>query len=182
MGRIIIVLIVITSFALAGRLGIGVSVSGQQSCDYQTLTMEQLPGIYYAGEFHIQAEALPHCYIEPTVVCLNNPQYAGPGIGMGLRLNIQPRIGRFFLAPFFGVEGLLVLYNDGLDVSTALQSDRMIEYIETSTARTFGSGFAGVSLYLGRAISIDCNYRYLSLSQGIGVEMTTVGLTWYINW
>ncbi|HEX7318901.1 MAG TPA: hypothetical protein VF399_00915 [bacterium] len=182
MRQIIIVVGVIASVAFAGRLGIGASVSGQQSCDYQTLTIAQLPGIYYGGEFHIQAEALPHCYIEPAVVCLNNPQYAGPGIGMGLRLNIQPRIGRFFLAPFFGVEGMLVLYNDDLDVNTALQSNRMIEYIETATARTFGSGFAGVSLYLGKAISIDCNYRYLSSNQGIGVEMTTVGLNWYINW
>jgi len=175
-------LVTLTPLAFAGRLGIGISAGGQQYGDYRSLTVEQLPTLFYGSEFHIQAEALPHFYLEPLVSYYNNPGSAKSGLGFGLRANIQPRLGKFPLAPFFGVEGLIVLYNNDVDIGSAFQSDRLAEYIESSTPGTIGLGFAGVTLFLGKALSIDCQYRYLSFTRNYGVEMTWVGLTWYINW
>lgn len=176
-----IYLLIIFSLAFSGRLGIGIS-GGSEYFDYETITIEQIPGLYYGGEFSLQAEALPNLYLEPMVSYLNNPALSSSALGFGLRANVQPRLGRFPIAPFFGVEGALLLYNNNLNASTALMSDRLETYIETSQPRTIGLGFAGVTIFLGKSVSIDCQYRYLSIADNYGIEMAWLGLTYYINW
>jgi hypothetical protein len=177
-----IIIALIAPLAFAGRFGVGFSGGTEYDRDYQAMSYEQLPVMFYGGEFHLQAEALPALFLEPTVSYLNNPQLATSAVGAGLRLTVQPRLGRFPLAPFFGVEGTLMFYNQNLDLQSAIQSGRLEEYLRTSNPRPIGYGFAGMSIYLGRSLSLDGQYRYLRLSEQYAVQMVWAGLTFYLNW
>jgi hypothetical protein len=177
-----IIIALIAPLAFAGRFGVGFSGGAEYDGNYQSLSYEQLPLLFYGGEFHLQAEALPALFLEPTVSYMNNPQLATSAVGAGLRLTVQPRLGRFFLAPFFGVEGTLMFYNQGLDLQTALRSGRLEEYLRNSNPRPIGYGFAGMSIFLGRSLSLDGQYRYLRLNDQYTVKMVWAGLTCYLNW
>jgi hypothetical protein len=172
----------IAPLAFAGRFGVGFSGGIEYEQNYQLMSYQQLPLTYYGGEFHLQAEALPAFYLEPTISYLNNPQLTTSAIGAGLRFTVQPRLGRFPIAPFFGGEGTLLFYNQNMDLRTAIQSGRLEEYLQTSNPRPIGYGFAGLSIFLGKSVSLDGQYRYLSMNQQIGVQMVWAGFTIYLNW
>jgi len=178
----LIYILLVTSLTFGGRLGIGFSAGGEYDKNYQTIDIYQLPDLYFGGEFHLQAEALPNLYLEPLVTFLNNPDMSTAALGFGLRVNIEPRLGRFFIAPFFGAEGTVLLYNDNVDLLVAAQTNRFDEYIETSHPKPVGQAFVGLKIYLGKSISLDGQYRYLSLTENYGVQMAWAGLTFYINW
>ena len=180
--KTIIMVMLTASLVFAGSFGIGFSGGCEYDQDYRSMSAATLPGMYYGGEFHIQAQALPVLYLEPTFSFLNNPAMNSASVGAGLRLTVQPRLGRFPLAPFFGAEGTLLFYNSDLDLIDAYNSNRLQEYFETSHPRAVGYGFAGLSLFLGRAISLDGQYRYLGMSREIGVPMVWAGMTFYLNW
>lgn len=177
----IIMLIILISLAFGGRLGMGIAGGGQYDQDYRTITPETIQNLFYGGKCYISAEALPNVFLEPSVIYMNNPTVSLSTAGFGLGLNIQPRLGDFPIAPSFGIEGILLLYNDA-NISEAVRSGNLYEYIETSTPKLMGAGFAGLSLFLGKSISLDCQYRYHAFSPQYGVEMAWAGLSYYFNW
>jgi hypothetical protein len=176
-----VLLSIITQLAFAGRFGIGVC-GGAEYCEhYEMVTLENIADYYYGGELYIQAEALPNVYLKPAVLYLNNPAISSSMAGIGLGVNIQPRLGGFPIAPCFGMQGTILLHND-LDVAEAIQSGRLNEYIETSTPQLMGAGFAGLNLFLGKNLVLDCHYRFHSLSPQYHVEMVWAGFSYNINW
>lgn len=170
------------SLVFAGRFGIGFSGGCEYEQGYQSLSAASLPGVFFGGEFHVQAEALPAFYLEPTVSFLNNPEANQLTIGTGLRLTVQPKLGRFPLSPFFGAEAALQFFNSDLDLVAAYRAQRLTEYFETSHPRAIASGYAGLSIFLSRGLSLDGQYRYLSLCREVGVPMAWAGMTFYLNW
>ena len=177
----IVCLSMIATFAFAGRFGVGITGGGEYKENYETVTVENIHDLYYGAEFYVEAEALPSFFLRPTLSYLHNPSISSSMAGIGLGVNVQPRLGNFPLAPFFGVTGTMLLHND-LDVTEAVRSGRLNEYIETSTPQLVGSGYAGINLYLGRSLTLDCQYRYHSFSPQFGVEMVWAGLSYNINW
>jgi hypothetical protein len=175
------IILIIASLAFGGRFGMGIAGGSQYDKDYKTISPESLKNMFYGAEFYIQAEALPNVFLEPSITYFNNPTISSSAAGVGLGINIQPRLGGFPIAPFFGVEGTLLLYND-LDVAEAVKSGQLNTYIETSRPKLAGAAFAGISLFLGKSISLDCHYRYQGLSRQFGVEMVWAGLSYYFNW
>ncbi|MEO0142081.1 MAG: hypothetical protein ABIL70_03035 [candidate division WOR-3 bacterium] len=174
--------ILVVSLMFGGRLGIGISGGGQYEVNFGALKYETLPALFYGGEFHLQAEALPSMYLEPLVLYLNDGNNKVPAGGVGLRINVAPRLGRFFLAPFFGLEGDILFYNSGIDLNQALMNNQLAVYFRESSPKTAGLGFGGVSLYFSKSLSLDCQYRYYSFGNGIGIKMAWAGFTYYINW
>jgi len=177
----IVCLLIVTTFAFAGRFGIGIAGGGEYEENYKTLTPETIQDIFYGAEFYIQAEALPNVYLRPTISYLNNPSISSSMAGIGLGVNVQPRLGNFPIAPFFGLTGTMLLHNE-MDIAEAVKSGRLNEYIETSTPQLMVSGHAGLNLFLSKSLAIDCHYRYHSLSPQYGVEMIWAGLSYNINW
>lgn len=174
-------ILIITSLAFGGRFGVGFAGGGQYDENYETITPEMLETLFYGGEVYIQAEALPNVFLKPSVSYLNNPTTSSAAAGVGLGLNIQPKLANFPIVPSFGIEGTMLLYNE-LNLTESVRAGHLQEYIETSTPKLMGVGFAGFSLCLGDCISIDCRYRYHSFSPQYGVEMIWAGLSYYINW
>jgi len=174
--------LIIISFAFCGQFGIGI-VGGSEytDVDYQTITPERFLDLHYAGEFYLQAEALPNFFLEPALFYLHNPLTGLNSGGVGLRLNVQARIKRFPLAPFFGVEGILLLRNND-DLNAAIINRNLETWIEGSSPMCIVAGFSVISLFLGRNLSVDCHYRYLGFGPNYGVEMAWAGLTYHINW
>ncbi len=177
-----IIILLISGLSFAGRLGIGISGGAEYQRDYALQHYDQLPEMFYGAEFHISAEALPYMFIEPVGLVVNDATRGVTVPGIGLRINVAPRLGKFFLAPFFGIEGDIVFYNSQFNFQEAATSGRMSAYFENSTPRALGMGFGGLSIYFGKAVSLDCQYRYTSIAKGLGVEMVYAGLTYYINW
>jgi len=169
--------------AFGGTFGIGVTGGTQYepSYDYQSITPEQINEMFYGGELSLKAEALPHVFIEPSLSYLNNPTRSSAAAGVGLGINIKPRLGRFPIVPHFGVTGTILFYND-LSLTDAARAGTLDNYLKTSTPTLVGAGFAGLSLYLGNSLSIDCNYRYHSLAPYSGVTMVWGGISYYVNW
>ena len=169
--------------AFGGTFGINIAGGAQYESnrDYQNLTPEQVQDMFYGGEVSLMAEAFPNVFLEPTVVYFNNPQMSSSAAGVGLAVNITPRLGCFPIAPHFGVDGTILFYND-IPLTQAAQNGNINEYLETSTPRFMGTGFLGLSLFLGNALSLDCNYRYHSMSREYVVEMIWGGITYYVNW
>ncbi|MEO0184741.1 MAG: hypothetical protein ABIL20_02960 [candidate division WOR-3 bacterium] len=182
MKNIPISILVIFALTFAGRLGIGISGGGEYKDNYSLETYDQLPQMFYGAEFHISAEALPYMYLEPVGLIANDAMKNMLVPGIGLRVNVAPRLGKFFLAPFFGIEGDILFYNSQFDFGDAANAGRLREYFEGSSPLPVGIGFGGLSIYFGKAVSLDCQYRYTSLAKGMGVEMVYAGLTYYINW
>jgi hypothetical protein len=182
MRRLTIIILLISALSFAGRLGIGISGGAEYQRDYALDNYDQLPKMFYGAGFHISAEALPYMFIEPVGLVVNDATRGVTVPGIGLRINVAPKLGKFFLAPFFGVEGDIVFYNSEFSLQEAVASGRMSAYFENSTPRAFGMGFGGLSIYFGKAVSLDCQYRYTSIAKGLGVEMVYAGLTYYINW
>lgn len=172
-------LLLIASFAIAGRLGIGIAGGCQYPETRESLTPEQFLSLYYGAELSLQAEALPHVYLVPSIVYLNNPSSSSAGFGIGI--NIRPRLGGFFIAPSFGIKGTLLFSNDQ-DITDAIKTGQLSEYIESSTPHVNGTAFAGLSILFGDKMSLDCQYRYLGLTQEYGIEMVWAGFNYYINW
>ncbi len=168
--------------ALAGRLGIGLSGFGEYEQNYTLKNYESLDKMHYSAAFHISAEALPFMFIEPCASVVNDASTNKMVPGIGLRINVAPRLGRFFLAPFFGVEGNILFYNPTMELKDAAYNQRLEEYFEGSSPRATGTGFGGLSIFFGKSVSLDCHYRYLYLAKGVGIEMVGGGLTYYINW
>lgn len=179
--KTIIVISLITSLCHAGRFGIGFAGGGEYNRNYETVTVDELQTVFYGAEFRLQAEALPCIYMEPSIKYLNNPSMASTAAGVGLGINIQPKIGRFPIVPSFGVEGTLLLYNN-LSLSDVMNNGNLADYIETAHPRIVGSGFAGLNLFLGQSVSVNCHYRYLSFAPQQNVEMVWAGLSYYFNW
>lgn len=177
----IVCLLIVATLGFAGRFGIGITGGGEYKESYETVTVENIHDLYYGAEFYIQAEALPSIFLRPTISYLNNPSISSSMAGVGLGLNIQPRLGNFPIAPFFGLSGTMLLHND-MDVAEAVRTGRLNEYIETSTPQLVGSGYAGINLFLGQSLALDCHYRYHSFSPQFGVEMVWAGLSYSINW
>jgi hypothetical protein len=177
----IVCLSIIATLAFAGRFGLGITGGGEYKENYETITVENIHNLFYGAEFYIQAEALPSIFLRPTISYLHNPSISSSMAGVGIGVNVQPRLGNFPIAPFFGVTGTILLHND-LDVTEAVRTGRLNEYIETSTPQLVGSGYAGINLFLGRNLALDCNYRYHSFSPQFGVEMVWAGLSYNINW
>ncbi len=175
-------LILLAPFMFGGRLGIGIGGGGQYDMDYNTLQYESPTNLFYGAEFHLQAEALPNMYLEPLVLYLNDGINQTPACGIGLRINVAPRLGRFFLAPFFGLEGDILFYNPKINLNQALLNNQLEGYFRGSSPSSAGFGFGGISIYFGKSISLDCQYRYYSPNRGIGIKMAWAGLTYYINW
>ncbi len=182
MKRVLIILLSLFAVSFAGRLGIGFSGGSEYTGDYTLQNYSQLRHMFYGGEFHISAEALPFMFIEPVGLIFNDARINGSVPGVGLRINIAPRLGKFFLAPFFGVEGDILFYNSHMDFNSAMSARRLGDYFEGSSPKTLGSGYGGLSVYFGKTMSFDCQYRYISFDRNIGVEMAWAGLTFYINW
>jgi hypothetical protein len=173
--------IIVFSYACAGCLGIGVSAGSEYNGNLETISPEIMNSMYYGAEFHVQAEALPNVYLKPSISYFNNPALSSTAAGFGLGINIQPRLGGFPIVPSFGVEGTLLLYNS-LNLPEAVQNGQLEEYIETSTPRLVGAGFAGVNLFIGRSASLSCHYRYHTLAPDQHVEMVWAGIAYYFNW
>jgi hypothetical protein len=169
--------------AFGGTFGIGVTGGTQYepAYDYRSITPEQLHEMYYGGEVSLKTEALPHVFIEPSLSYLNDPVNSSSAAGVGLGINIKPRLGRFPIVPNVGVTGTILFYND-LSLTEAAQAGVLEDYLETSTPTFVGAGFAGLSLYLGNSLSIDCTYRYHSLAPYNGVIMIWGGVSYYVNW
>jgi hypothetical protein len=180
--RWLILLPLVFTIVFAGRFGIGVSGGAEYDEDYQTLSYEQLPSLCYGAEFHLQAEALPYLYLEPTALYLHDARISSPTCGIGLRVNVSPKFKSFPIAPFFGIEGTLLFYNDEMDLNDAVRGQHFDAYLESSSPRATGSGFGGLSIYFGRSVSLDCQYRYLRLAESYGLELAWAGITYYINW
>ncbi|MGB9721729.1 MAG: hypothetical protein ACPL28_09655 [bacterium] len=182
MKKLTISFILIFIMCFAGRLGIGIGAGAEYEKSYALQNYDQLPQIFYGGEFRISAEALPYMFLEPVGLIVNDATRDMTVPGIGLRINVAPRLGKFFLAPFFGVEGDILFYNQNLAFQEAATAGRTGEYFEGSSPRAIGMGFGGLSIYFGKAVSLDCQYRYTSIAKGLGVEMVYAGLTYYINW
>lgn len=179
--KITCLLVIMSCLAFAGRLGIGIAGGSQYIQDYKTLEPAQMNELFYGAQFSLQAEALPNVLLVPAVSFMNNPSISSSAAGFGVGITIQPRLGNFPIVPHFGGEGTLLLYND-MNVTDAMRQGNFETYIETSTPRLVGSGYAGLSLFLGRSISLDCSYRYHSFSRVFAVEMFWAGLNYYVNW
>jgi hypothetical protein len=137
--------------------------------------------LYYGAELSIQTEALPHVYLEPLITYLNNPSHNSSSAGLGLGITIRPRLGRFFIAPAFGIKGTLLFCND-LDIADAIKNGQLSEYIESSSPYLNSTAFAGLTILFGETMSLDCQYRYCGLTQECGIEMVWAGLNYYMNW
>ncbi len=174
-------LLILTSLAFGGRLGIGISGGGQYLEDYETLTPERLETLFYGAKFNIKAEALPNVFLEPSIGYVNNPSISQSATGIGLGMTIKPKLGNFPIVPSFGLEGTLLFYNED-NIADAIRAGQLEQYIKTSTPELMGAGFAGLSLFLGKSISIDCTYSYHKFSPQYGVEMIWAGVSYYINW
>jgi hypothetical protein len=181
--KVIALWVITLCLVYGGTFGIGVTGGTQYepSYDYRSITPEQLQDMFYGGEISLKAEALPCVFIEPSVSYLNNPTSSSSAAGVGLGVNIKPRLGRFPIVPNFGVTGTILFYND-LSLTEAAQAGRWEDYLTTSKPAFVGAGFAGLSLYLGNSLSIDCTYRYHSLAPYYGVTMVWGGISYYINW
>ncbi|KPJ73809.1 hypothetical protein AMJ52_03135 [candidate division TA06 bacterium DG_78] len=173
--------LIIVSCTFAGRLGIGLAGGGQYPNHHETLTPEQFLDLYYGAELSVQAEALPHVYLEPFITYLNNPSHSSSSAGVGLGITLRPRLGRFFIAPAFGIKGTLLFCND-VDIADAIKNGQLNEYIESSSPRLNSTAFAGLTILFGEKMSLDCQYRYCGLTQEYGIEMVWAGLNYYINW
>lgn len=182
MKKIILLIALPLILSMAGRFGIGLGGFGEYNQNYTIQNYGLLDKMYYSAEFHLSAEALPFMFIEPGVLVLNDALKNKMVPGVGLRINVAPRLGKFFLAPFFGIEGNILFYNPKMELKDAAYSQRLEEYFEGSSPRATGTGFAGLSIYFGKSVSFDCHYRYLCLAKGIGIEMVGGGLNYYINW
>lgn len=163
-------------------MGIGFSGGGEYKSGYGFQNYGAINNMFYGAEFHISAEALPYMFLEPIGLVVNDARKHLNVPGIGLRINVAPRLGKFFLAPFFGIEGDILFYNPRIDLKNAATSGRLEDYFEGSSPRAIGMGFGGLSVYFGRAVSLDCQYRYMSLTKNLGVEMVWAGITYYINW
>ncbi len=182
MKKIILSISIPIIFALAGRFGIGLSSFGEYHQDYSLQNYDSINKMNYSVEFHISAEALPFMLIEPCALVINDAIKNKMVPGVGLRINVAPRLGSFFLAPFFGLEGNILFYNPAMEMKDAAYNQKLNEYFEGSSPRATVAGFGGLSIYFGKSISVDCHYRYLYFAKGIGIEMVGGGLTYYINW
>jgi len=182
MKKIILLIALPLILSLAGRFGIGLGGFGEYEENYTLQNYNQLNKMFYSAEIHLSAEALPFMFIEPSAWVVNDALTNKMVPGVGLRINIAPRLGKFFLAPFFGIEGNILFYNPKMELKDAAYSQRLEEYFENSSPRATGTGFGGLSIYFGKSVSLDCHYRYLYLARGIGIEMVGGGLTYYINW
>lgn len=174
-------LIIITSLAFGGRLGIGISGGGEYDKNRREITPDMVQTLHYGAECALLAEALPDIFLETSLSYLNNPSSSSPTAGLGLGVNFQPRIGRFPIAPLFGVKGTLLFHNN-LDINNAMSEGQLVEYIESSTPQLVGTGLAGLSIYFTKSVSLNCHYRYLALAPDNSLEMIWVGLTYYVNW
>ncbi len=179
MKKIFFILIII-SLAFGGRIGIGIAGGSQYDENYETITQEQIQSMFYGAKFNIQAETITSVYLEPSISYFNDPVISTSSAGIGLGLKIKPRLGNFPIVPSFGIEGTMLFYND-LNIAEAARSGQLNEYIETSTPRLMGAGYAGLSLFLGKRISIDCYYQYHGFPQQDGIEMVWAGLSYCIN-
>ncbi|UCC12331.1 MAG: hypothetical protein JSW02_02000 [candidate division WOR-3 bacterium] len=177
----IIIFIISVSFSFAGRFGIGVAGGGEYLADYEITSPQEIHDMYYGAEFRLQAEALPHVYLEPSLSYLNNPYFSSTAVGVGLGMTFQPRLGRFPIVPSVGIEGTLLLYNT-IDAVAAAQDGTLQQYLETSTPRMAGSGFAGLNLFLGELLALNCRYRYHSFAPNANAEMIWAGVSVYLNW
>lgn len=178
----IFLILIVIAISFAGRFGIGFSGGYEYKSGYDLQNYEQLQGMFYGAEFHISTEALPYMFIEPIGLVVNDAINNVNVPGVGLRINVAPRLGKFFLAPFFGIEGDILFYNSNINLRNAATSGRLQDYFEGSSPHAIGMGFGGLSIYFGKAISLDCQYKFLSLSRNLGTEMVWAGLTYYINW
>lgn len=179
--KIISFVLIISSLAFCGSFGIGIAGGGQYYEDYKSLTPEMLQEMFYGAELSLSAEALPNVFLEPSFSYLNNPAVSTSAAGCGLGLNIKPRLGNFPFVPYFGLKGTILFYSE-MDIREAARAGQLIAYIENSSPKLIGAGFAGISLFLGKSMSLNCNYSYYSLAPQYGVEMVWAGLTYYINW
>lgn len=180
--KIFYIITITFSLVFAGRFGIGFSGGCEYEQGFQSLSAASLPGVFFGAEFHVQAEALPAFYLEPSISFLNHPEANQVTIGTGLRLTVQPKLGKFPLSPFFGAEGALEFFNPDLDLMEACRDQHLTEYFETSHPRPIACGYAGLSIFLSRGLSLDGQYRYLSLCREVGVPMAWAGMTFYLNW
>jgi hypothetical protein len=176
-----IIVLCLFSFSFAGRFGIGVAGGGEYAADYEIASTQEIHNLFYGAEFRLQAEALPHVFLEPSLCYLNNPFFSSTAIGIGLGMTFQPRLGRFPIVPSVGIEGTLLLYNDA-DALASAQNGTLQEYLETSTPRMAGSGFAGLNIFLGQLLSLNCRYRYHSFAPNANAEMIWAGVSVYLNW
>ncbi|MEO0123432.1 MAG: hypothetical protein ABIL69_05440 [candidate division WOR-3 bacterium] len=182
MKRITLLITLPIIISLAGRLGIGLSGFGEYDQNYTLKNYESFDKMNYTAEFHLSAEALPFMFIEPSALVVNDAFTNKMVPGIGLRINVAPRLGKFFLAPFFGVEGSILFYNPAMELKDAAYNQRLEEYFEGSSPKATGIGYGGLSIFLSSSVSLDCHYRYLYLAKGVGIEMVGAGLTCYINW
>ncbi|MCX7994781.1 MAG: hypothetical protein N3A65_03270 [candidate division WOR-3 bacterium] len=182
MKKVILCIFLWYAITLGGRLGIGIGVTTKYEENYLSQNYEELTKNYFSAEFRISAEGLPYMFIEPVGMIINDAMKKTLVPGLGLRLNVAPRLGKFFLGPFFGIEGDIIFYNQNLKFKEAIQTQRLEDYFEKSNPRAIGNGFGGISIYMGKSTSFDFQYRYLYLAKGIGVEMVGVNLTCYIDW
>jgi hypothetical protein len=175
----ILISMLLGAAGFAGHLSIGLAGGGEYPDPGERISLSGLQNMVYGGEFFIQAEALPSVYIEPSVVYLN--QFSRSATGLGLGINIRPRLGNFLLAPCLGLKGTLMLQNDK-DLAQAIRDGQLNEYIETSNPYLSSTAYAGLCAFLGKRFSLDCNYRYLHLAPGCNIEMVWAGITYHINW
>ncbi|MEO0162321.1 MAG: hypothetical protein ABIL39_11190 [candidate division WOR-3 bacterium] len=182
MNKIIICLMLIFASIYGGRLGIGFGLNTRYQEDYLPQNYRNLMENFFWGEFRISAEGLPYMFIEPVGMIFHDAVKNHFLPGVGLRINIAPRIGKFFLGPFFGFEGDILFYNPRSEFRDAFYANKLQDYFENSHPRGMGSGYGGLSLYLGKSTSLDCHYRYLYLAPGMGIEMVGINLTFYLNW
>uniref|UniRef100_A0A7V3VTD8 Outer membrane protein beta-barrel domain-containing protein n=1 Tax=candidate division WOR-3 bacterium TaxID=2052148 RepID=A0A7V3VTD8_UNCW3 len=170
------------TIGICGRFGVGIAGFCQYENDYSIKNYNQFANTFYGIKCHISAEALPYMFLEPVGVLINNPLRNELAPGIGLRVNVAPRLGKFFLGPFFGFEGDILFYNPSIQFRDAVTTHRLEQYFEDSSPRGIGTGFGGLSIYLGKATSLDCHYQYLYIAKGIGIEMVCAGITFYLNW
>ncbi len=176
-----LVILNLVCLGFGGNLGLGVSFGGQYDRNYEGITAQRIKDLFYGAEFYIRTQALPSTYLEPSLVYLNDPYAMTSSVGLGLGINIQPRLGRFLIAPSFGLKGIMMLNND-MDLDEAIRDNALTEYIESSSPELSFAGFAGLSIFLNRQLAIDCVYRYHQLNPGYGVQMVWLGFSYYINW
>uniref|UniRef100_A0A7C4XFJ6 Uncharacterized protein n=1 Tax=candidate division WOR-3 bacterium TaxID=2052148 RepID=A0A7C4XFJ6_UNCW3 len=181
MRGIILIFIIATSLS-GGRLGIGLSGGLQKDVNFDYSIYNRISELCYGGEFHLQSEALPRLYLEPLILYFNDGVSLSPNLGVGLRVNVAPRLGRFFIAPFFGIEGDIIFTNTEINLNQAIRDNCVEEYLSSSSPKISGFGFGGISFYLGKSFSIDGQYKYYSMRGRINTEMIWAGLTYYINW
>lgn len=174
-------ILIIISLAFGGRLGVGISGGGEYDRDYRTISPAEIQSVFYGAELSLQAEALPNVFLETSASYFNNPSEASSTGGLGLGINIQPRIGRFPIAPLFGIKGTLLFHSD-LDINNVMSEGHLTEYIETSTPQLIGAGYAGLNIFFTESVLLNCHYRYQGLAPEYTAEMVWVGLSYYINW